>query len=259
MSMPTRVQAEVRLLAPAQMPAASALLGRIWSRTSGSPVDAALLVALAHSGSYVSGAFLDERLVGVSVGLLAAPAGRTLHSHITGVLDDAVGRGVGRTLKEHQRTWCAAHGIDTITWTFDPLVRRNAYFNFHVLGVTAREYLVDFYGDLDDAINGGDRSDRLLVAWPVTAGGPVGTPVGALDEVLSVGADGGPQPGAPVVDAGWCALALPPDIEGLRRTAPDLARAWRSALREVLVDLLGRGWVVHTVDSSGRYLLRKAA
>ena len=54
-----------------------------------------------------------------------------------------------------------------MTWTFDPLVRRNAHFNLAVLGATVDEYLVDFYGPLPDAVNAGDESDRLLVVWPV--------------------------------------------------------------------------------------------
>ena len=55
-----------------------------------------------------------------------------------------------------------------MTWTFDPLVRRNAWFNIDVLGAQVHEYLVDFYGPIDDAINAGDESDRLLVAWPTS-------------------------------------------------------------------------------------------
>ena len=46
-------------------------------------------------------------------------------------------------------------------------MRRNAWFNIHVLGAEVHEYLVDFYGPIDDAINAGDESDRLLVAWAV--------------------------------------------------------------------------------------------
>ncbi len=52
-------------------------------------------------------------------------------------------------------------------WTFDPLVRRNAWFNIAVLGAEVAEYLPSFYGSMTDAINAGDESDRLLVAWDV--------------------------------------------------------------------------------------------
>ena len=47
---------------------------------------------------------------------------------------EARGTGIGRAIKLHQREWAAANGIATIVWTFDPLVRRNAWFNIAVLG-----------------------------------------------------------------------------------------------------------------------------
>ena len=71
-------------------------------------------------------------------------------------------------MKLHQRAWAADHGLAWVTWTFDPLVRRNAWFNIGVLGAEVHEYLVDFYGPIDDSINAGDESDRLLVAWPTS-------------------------------------------------------------------------------------------
>ena len=90
-----------------------------------------------------------------------------LHSHITGILPGVRRTGLGRAMKLHQRAWAADHGLAWVTWTFDPLVRRNAWFNLDVLGAEVHEYLVDFYGPIDDAINAGDESDRLLVAWAV--------------------------------------------------------------------------------------------
>ena len=107
--------------------------------------------------------------------------------------------GLGRTLKRHQRAWAAAHGLRCVTWTFDPLVRRNAWFNLGVLGARVHEYLVDFYGPIGDSINAGDESDRLLVVWPV--------------------AD---EPSEPATDE-TSTVATPEDIVVLRRTAPDEA------------------------------------
>ncbi|WP_406315518.1 hypothetical protein [Streptomyces sp. NBC_00118] len=37
------------------------------------------------------------------------------------------------------------------------------------LGARPEEYLQSFYGAMDDAINGGDESDRVLTAWDLTA------------------------------------------------------------------------------------------
>ena len=126
-----------------------------------------LLRAIGHTGGYLAGAFLDagaggqeagageQEMVGFSLGLLADLNGaRSLHSHATGVLAHARGLHVGLALKEHQRAWAHSRQILTVTWTFDPLVRRNATFNLLRLGARAAEYLEDFYGLLDDDLNG---------------------------------------------------------------------------------------------------------
>ncbi len=74
--------------------------------------------------------------------------------------------GLGRLLKQHQRDWAFAHGVGHITWTFDPLVARNAHFNLRVLGARITEYLVDHYGAMDDGVNRGDErpADGLVGA-----------------------------------------------------------------------------------------------
>lgn len=45
-----------------------------------------LIRALAHSGNYVVGLYDGDRMVGASIAFFAAPAARSMHSHITGVL-----------------------------------------------------------------------------------------------------------------------------------------------------------------------------
>ncbi|WP_240780182.1 hypothetical protein, partial [Nonomuraea zeae] len=137
------------------------------------PVTMELMIGFAHTGSYVAGAFEGDVLVGASVGFLAAR--RTLHSHVTGAV---IGRGIGYALKSHQRDWCLDRGLERITWTFDPLVRRNARFNLVKLGAMPEEYLEDFYGAMADAINEGDASDRLLAVWRLAGEGEAGRPGG---------------------------------------------------------------------------------
>src|SRR5207249_4797793 len=88
-----------------------------------------------------------------------------LHSHILGVEDPARAGGVGFALKLHQRAWALDHGLHRVTWTYDPLVRANGYFNMAKLGALGSQYLVNFYGAMDDSINSGDQSDRILITW----------------------------------------------------------------------------------------------
>src|SRR5262245_52052719 len=66
--------------------AAARLFNEIWQPDPDNPpVTVELMKAFTHAGNYVSGAYDEEdRLVGASVGFLAAPPGQALHSHVTG-------------------------------------------------------------------------------------------------------------------------------------------------------------------------------
>ena len=162
---------DVRLIGSlAEINAVSSLFDRIWQpEKNNPPVTIDQLRALTYAGNYLAGAFDHGSLVGACVGFFAAPAGVSMHSHVTGVAANVRGRSVGFALKLHQRAWALGQGLTEVTWTFDPLVRRNAYFNLVKLGAKAREYLIDFYGDMDDAINVGQGSDRLLVGWDLAS------------------------------------------------------------------------------------------
>ncbi|MEU7459614.1 GNAT family N-acetyltransferase, partial [Streptosporangium roseum] len=55
------------------------LFDDIWRPDPGSaPITVELMRALSHAGNYVAGAYEGGRLVGASVGFLAAPAGQVL-------------------------------------------------------------------------------------------------------------------------------------------------------------------------------------
>lgn len=129
------------------------------------PVTTELLRALTKAGNYVGGAYDGADLIGACVGFFGAPAEVTMHSHVAGVSSKARGRNVGFALKLHQRAWALERGVTAISWTFDPLIRRNAYFNLAKLAARPTEYLPNFYGLMADGINNGDDSDRLLVRW----------------------------------------------------------------------------------------------
>ena len=145
----------------------AAVFDEIWGTTC-PVVRVELLRAAQHAGGCLCLAEHGGHVVGGSFGILARHRGEpALHSHVTGVLPGVRHTGVGRAIKLHQRAWAAANGLAWIVWTFDPLVRRNAWFNLGVLGARVEEYLVDFYGPIDDTVNAGDETDRLLVAWAV--------------------------------------------------------------------------------------------
>ncbi|BDM74259.1 hypothetical protein HEK616_77460 (plasmid) [Streptomyces nigrescens] len=221
---------------------ASRLYARIWGRdTTSPPVSAEVMRALSHAGNYVAGAYEDGRLIGASVAFFGDPIATTLHSHITGA---AMGRGIGLALKLHQRQWALARGLKRITWTYDPLIRRNAHFNLVKLGARPEEYLTSFYGAMEDAINGGDESDRVLTAWDLTAPTETLTPgyasVGLAAAAHALRNHGG-RPETGPADAATVLVDLPDDIEALRRQDAGAARAWRLAVRHTLGGLLAEG------------------
>ena len=254
---------EVRDLRADEMAEASALYAEVWGLPPReTPMEPGLLVALGFTGGYVSGAFAaDGTMVGSCAGLLGAtPTGQLclLHSHIAAVRPGS-GRGIGTALKLHQRAWCAARGIGTIGWTYDPLIARNAWFNLGRLGAHVEAYLVDFYGPMDDGLNAGEESDRLLVHWSVRPEGhdaSTGPEPGRPHAALIVGDDGGPVPHPAVpVDADAVTLAVPADVERLRASSRAVASRWRSAFRDAYADLHEQGWRVRRFARAGHYLL----
>lgn len=212
------------------------LMQGVWGMTA-PLVTVEMLTAISHSGGYVAAAFEQDRMVGASVGFLADHHGeRALHSHITGVVDSMRHAGIGRAIKLHQRTWATERRLRWITWTFDPLVRRNAWFNIALLGADVDAYLPAFYGTMTDAINAGDESDRLLIAWDVTA--PIPTQ---------------PRDGSDVDDP--LLVATPSDIVELRRNDPHAVARWRAETRDALTTALDGGGRVLGFTRDGSYVI----
>ena len=243
------------------------LFAEIWGRPGEPPIESDVLMALVHSGNYVTGVKVDGRIVGGLVGWLggAPPNHLILHSHILGVERASPVSGLGFELKQHQRSWCLERGVKTIEWTFDPLVRRNAYFNVNKLGAEASEYLVNFYGEMSDGINAGEESDRILISWQLdsrraedaAAGRSTDSAAhGDLDALLSVGPSGEPVPGSSSAATVRC--QVPEDIVALRRTDPKLSRAWRLALRDALTAAFAAGYRITGVSRAGWYVLHRA-
>jgi predicted GNAT superfamily acetyltransferase len=232
------------------------LFDGIWQPDPGNPtVTTELLRALTKTGNYVFAAYREGRTVGACVGFFGPPLQAMLHSHIAGVVTDLTGRNVGHALKLHQRAWALERGARTITWTFDPLIRRNAYFNLVKLGAAATEYLPDFYGGMHDGINGDDESDRLLIEWDLRAGQTDPPATDGAVVALGCAADGSPHQGSGTGEV--MLVAIPPDVEALRAADPGLARQWRSALREVLGPLLADGARITGFDRAGWYIVSR--
>lgn len=241
---------------------ALALAEDVWGAP---PVSRPIARALSFAGWYVALAEQDGDVVGMCAGFVGVHGTDThLHSHLAAVRPGVQGQGVGRALKRHQRQWCLDHGIDRVTWTFDPLVRENARFNLHHLGAVGVRYLVDLYGPMDDDINRGQPSDRLLVEWDLRSATtvdalemPLRTPradalrdAGAVDAVT-----GGHEPVVHATDAPVRLVATPEHVAQLRRRDPDRALAWRLAVRDAMVAAFDDGLQATALADGHLYVL----
>jgi predicted GNAT superfamily acetyltransferase len=246
--------------------ASARLFSDLWKE----PFPEYILRALQLSGNYVVGAYAPDggALIGASAGWLStttSEAGNVepeLHSHITGVDPTHRRSGVGLAMKLHQRAWALQRGIGAITWTFDPLVKRNAAFNLVRLAASPEAYLEDVY---DEANPGAAcaNSDRIWLRWDLddaavtgAAGGSprwVEAPVGAMVR-LAAGEDGRPvvtEDSGP----GPFRCEMPADVEALRASDPEAAYLWRLAVREVVGGALASGGRVLGLDRAGAYLV----
>lgn len=278
---------DVRIIETAEAAAeASLLLDEIWSVTgSGTTVlEPSLFIALAHAKNYTAAAYDRNSgdMLGMTVGFFAAPVGTSMHSHVAGVRHEAVGRGIGAAMKLHQRLWCLEHGITRMTWTFDPLIARNAYFNIARLGALPSEYHPDFYGQMRDGVNAGHASDRVFVEWNLAASAhdsgtgsasagsasagslaestqtDAAQPESSTDNTVAavrIDTDGSPLEFDVPREATLVSIEMPSDIETLRGTDPELAARWREAVRRAFLELFADGWKVTSFRRSGAYLL----
>lgn len=252
---------------PRRLRAVAELFAQVWETPPGhDPLASEVLRAIAHAGGAVHVAYKGSRPVGASGAIFGPPRSGTVYSMIAATRSSD--RGVGLAVKQGQRAWALGHGANSIVWTFDPLVSRNARFNLVKLGAVAPTYLVDFYGPLDDGVNAGDETDRLTVVWSLTSDRANDAAEGRYPEVEGpdldiatadsrLAPDGGPLV-ARGADSLWC--RVPADIVTVRGAHPTLAAQWRTAVRDIFLSAIAEGFVATAMTRDGWYhLTRKEA
>ena len=213
------------------------------------------LIATTHAGGSLLLAFDAEVAVGFAYAFPALRGGTPhLHSDMLAVLPDHQRRGLGVRLKWAQRDFALAQGVSLITWTYDPLQARNAHLNINKLGATCDGFHRDYYGEMGDAINAGDRSDRLVVRWTLDRE-PMAPPIPASAPIAirSVGPVDAPVPEVSEVPEGSEAVALqvPRDHAAIRAADPALGARWREPVGSTLETFLGSGMAVVAFDRGG--------
>lgn len=216
-----------------------ALQRTIWGYSDIDVESRALLVVARHFAGQLLGAFDEGKVIGVALSFFTAKGSELrLHSHRVGVLSEYQNQGIGRMLKLAQREDALRRGIKVIQWTFDPLLRRNAYFNLEKLGGIARRYIPNLYGITSSPLHGGLPTDRLLIEWDLES-----------PRVLQIMSGKKPAPSAEAIR-----IAVP---DFSQRKDPEL----QLELRNQLVEKLSSGYAVMGFEKSqdrAFYLLEKS-
>ena len=215
-----------------------AVFDHTWAKDAGTEITPNLLQAMVHSGAYLSGAFIGSNCVGAAFAFPATTGGLHLHSHMTAVMENHRDKGIGFLLKIDQWHWAKKNNYKEITWTFDPLVKRNAKLNLLKLGADVSAYYPNFYGDMPDALNAGDESDRLLASWKVEGDAPM-----SRQEII-------------FVESSDILIEIPEDIVAIRES--DLAEnlRWRHKVREQFTGALDKGGQVIGFSANSEYVVR---
>lgn len=239
-----------------------ALQELIWGAGYSDKIPPAILLVMQKLGGVTAGAFSEDgQMLGFVAGLSGPKDGALVHwSDMLAVHPSARGLQLGERLKQYQREHCAALGIATIHWTYDPLLARNAHLNLNRLGARAAEYVEAMYGESTNSSFQGDMpTDRFVIAWAVHPEAQA-APLPAIpdDTPLVVGVH---AEELTLVDAASVAMRVPRDIAELVRVDLALARRWRFATRRAITHYLQRGYRVagFVADTDGgRYLFTKA-
>ena len=205
-----------------------------WSKDAGTEITSNLLQAMVHNGAYLSGAFVNGKIVAASFGFAAIYPELHLHSHMTAVLPGNQDNEIGYKLKMHQKNWAKENGFSSVTWTFDPLVARNANFNINKLKAEVVDYYPNFYGSMEDELNAGDDSDRLFVKLDTNS--RFSNETKKNDVQL---------------------IAIPKDIVAIRKNNLNEAREVRQNVRRKFQELLIAGYKVIGFTSNSEYKLAK--
>lgn len=267
----------IRILeTPAEMAQVEDLQRLVWPGSDAEILPAHILLTFAHNGGLVLGAYDDEKMVGLLVGFpgfYPLPDGpQPKHcSHELGVHPDYQNAGIGFALKRAQWQMLRRQGLSLATWTYDPLLSRNAYLNISRLGAVCNTYLPNLYGEMRDGLNTGLDSDRFQVDWWLNTRrvqrrlGRRPRPGLAFDHYAAAdiqalyqplaSPDGLPRPPETFSSPqGALALAeIPTDFMALKRQDLPLARSWRSFSREVFSTCFEQGYLVtdFILDRSG--------
>jgi predicted GNAT superfamily acetyltransferase len=240
-----------------------------WGAAFTERVPAAILLVGAKLGGVSAGAFApDGTLLGFVFGLTGIKGGRLVHwSDMLAVRAEAQGRHLGQAMKRYQRDRCRELGVETMYWTFDPFVARNAKLNLCRLGARVDEFVPDMYGtNTNSPAHGSLGTDRFVSSWPVRSEPePMPSDHELLHGVAVVAGRVGeaPKAEAPLPDERAVVVRIPADYHALLDRDLALAREWRISARRAFLHYFPLGYHVSAFVADGEhdaaYLLTRSA
>lgn len=244
------------------------LILEIWQCGERDVVSSHILITIVHNGGIALGAYDGEKMIGFAYGFpgfLETPQGLVAKhaSHQMGVLPEYRGKKVGYALKRAQWQMARQQGLGLMTWTYDPLLSKNAYLNIALLGAVCKTYRRNEYGNMIDELNAGIVSDRFQVDWWLNTKRvekhlnederiPLSLEnyqIGGAQMLYSAETD--PDLGllrAPKYytqpERKLLLMQIPNDYQTLRKTHFELARDWRFFTREIFETAFNAGYIV---------------
>lgn len=253
-----------------EMADVEAIQQAVWGQDPQYIVHAHMLLSIAQNGGLVLCAYVDEIPAGCLISFLGADvedanrpamANLKLFSKRLAVLHAYRKQGIGYLLKLAQRDFAMKRGIRLITWTFDPLMSRNAHLNVRKLGVIVNNYIIDHYGSEVSALAPGGSSDRFHAEWWLTSSrveerlngsrGPLSleqyleggvrilNPTTLSSQVL-------PQPSEDFIQppSAMGLVEIPTNFEHILKADEGLARAWREHSRLIFTSVMKAGYII---------------
>ncbi|HEX5702591.1 MAG TPA: GNAT family N-acetyltransferase [Pyrinomonadaceae bacterium] len=241
----------------------------VWQSDDRDVVPLNILAATREVGAILLSAFDGPALVGFAYSFVGREKERLVHhSHMLAVTPSHRNLNLGYRLKLAQRDRALAQGIDTMTWTFDPLQSLNAHFNFTKLGVLSDTYKINFYGESTSGflLQIGMGTDRLWVTWRLdsrrvldrlqeSGRSRILTPeLRSISPLVRFGPNNAPERAASAKDSEqkFLSIEIPSEINSLQIESPQLASEWREETRRAFSEAMSAGYLVEDFHVSSR-------
>lgn len=200
----------------------------------------------------------DKELFSGDLGQYYQPVG--VESQIAGVRPEYQSQDIGLLLKRAQEQKALNESLGIITWTYDPLLSRNAWFNLGKLGALIVKHMPDYYPGFDNDLNRvpASRFTAMLLLDTERVEQRMSdnerNKIGSFDSTVPVAYQTGST--QLNLDAPTIAIKIPGNWGEIQRDI-ERAQALRTETDPIFGAYVNRGYVIHGVEKGedGEYYL----